>query len=231
MKLQGILTAINGFVTTIYEAHPCTQPMIIYLDDYLGTHRQGNLIYDQMYNTIMTLLTKWYRLLAVSSADVVRRIVFADTGETMYTPKWIMKGDRFKEEVHFGAGGHMLILWTLAYGMLDAVTTYCDDERWTMERNGALQNGTAAEDTSSSPFTFNPDAKNLVDNSLPPPLTNETMLEKISEEWSNLVRSREERCHDDSDANQLSGTPCAFAFIAGPEGYTPTTGKLEGYLR
>ena len=48
MKFRGILSAINGFVTTTYEAHPCVQPMVIYLDDYLGTHRQGNLIYDMM---------------------------------------------------------------------------------------------------------------------------------------------------------------------------------------
>ena len=233
IKFQGILNAINSFVTTIYEAHPCIHPMIIYLDDYLGTHRQGNLIYDQMYNTVMSLVTKWYRLLAVSSADVVRRIVLADTSETMYTPKWILNGDRYKEEVHFGAGGHMLILWTLAYGMLDAVTTYCDEERWQLEQWATSANDTAATDTdmSSSPFAFNTHAKELVDNSLPPPLTNETMLEKISPEWSDLAKSRQEKCSDENQAKQFSGTPCVFAFIAGPEGYTSSKGKLEGYLR
>lgn len=166
----------------------------------------------------MSLVTKWYRLLAVSSADVVRRIVLADTSETMYTPKWILNGDRYKEEVHFGAGGHMLILWTLAYGMLDAVTTYCDDERWQLEQRATLANETAATDTdmSSSPFSFNAHAKELVDNSLPPPLTNETMLEKISTEWSHLAKSRQEKCSDENQAKQYSGTPCVFAFIAGP---------------
>jgi len=231
MKFQGILGAINGFVTTTYEAHPCVQPMVIYLDDYLGTHRQGNLIYDMMYNTVMTLVAKWFRLLAVSSADVVRRVVLADTSETMYTPKWIMNGDRYKEEVHFGAGGHMLILWTLAYGMLDAVTTYCDDEMWQLERNGRLPQDATVTNASSSPFTFNPHAKHLVDKYMPPPLTNETMLEKISKEWSSSARLREARCSDGNTADQLSAQPCAFAFIAGPEGYTPSKGKLEGYLR
>lgn len=232
MKFQGILDAINNFVTTIYEAHPCTHPMIIYLDDYLGTHRQGNLIYDQMYNTVMSLVTKWYRLLAVSSADVVRRVVLADTSETMYTPKWTMNGGRYKEEVHFGAGGHMLILWTLAYGILDAVTTYCDDERWQLERRGALTNDTkTTEDMSASPFTFNTHAKDLADSSLPPPLTNDTMLEKISKQWTDLAKSKQEKCSDENQAKQLSGTPCVFAFIAGPEGYTSSKGKLEGYLR
>lgn len=63
-----------------------------------------------------------------SYVDVVRRVVYANTDETIFTPPWANRktsgelAGQTKVEPHFGMGaGHVTIAWTLVFSIAQVI--------------------------------------------------------------------------------------------------------------
>jgi hypothetical protein len=64
----------------------------------------------------------------VSSAQVVRRLVYAQTRETIFSPAWNLQSLTTKSNVHYGLSGHMTVAWVLLYSILQVTVNVCQDE-------------------------------------------------------------------------------------------------------
>ena len=225
-QYQGVVrqtqTALNSFVDTIYHSHGCPPPLVFHLDEYVGGHAKGGIFQDLAYTSTLTQMAQWYGNLAVSSADVVRRIIYADTSETVFSPVWRMRQGKFREECHFGAAGHELIMWAFGYSLLEVMTSFCEDQDLHEHLHGII-GGTFSKEPKISPA-----ALELVNNNNvpPPPLDLALRLEDVSTRWASRAEERKEYC-----SGPVGGLPCLFAWVAGPEGQTKNPGSLNSYLK
>jgi hypothetical protein len=111
---QGV-QRLNDFVRTVFSSHSCPTPIIIHLDDYFAGHNQGALLGDFTYRRVLSLLSKWYGNLAVSSARVMGPLIYPDpVGESNFSPKWKIRqrgkdAGRFNENCHFPYLGHHIV--------------------------------------------------------------------------------------------------------------------------
>ena len=212
--------SLNNFINTVHGSHGCPPPLVFHLDEYVGGHAKGGIFQDLAYTSTMTQLARWYGNFAVSSADVVRNIIYADTTESVFSPVWKMKKGKFREECHFGASGHQLITWSFAYSMLEVITSYCEDEEYA---SGDLHETLDA----TRERKIAPVALELLNNNVPPPpLDLELRLEDVSTRWASRMEERKEYC-----SGPVGGVPCLFAWVAGPEGKTRDQGSLDRYLK
>ena len=106
---------LNAFVRTVFSAHSCPMPIIIHLDDYFAGHRQGAFLGDFTFRRVLSMISKWYGNLAISSASVFGPLVYVDpVGEKHISPQWhISKRGKHKgylnENVHFPYLGHQVV--------------------------------------------------------------------------------------------------------------------------
>lgn len=199
---------VNDFLSAVNDARPCQPPLVVFVDDYLGSLRD-NIIGEMTYNKIVTELAEWYgNVWHVSYADVLRRSIYANTNETTFT----------SPPVHFGMGGHMAIAWTALYAMVEAVSGYCDNQAFIEKMEQEGREG-----------VFPESVLNLMNTVQPPKLSPELLLSTVTSEWQEMaVRARESRsdCKDET----LDKIPCTFAFLAGPDATVRTPEQLKNYL-
>jgi len=157
---------------------------------------------------------------AVSSADVIRKVVYANNTETVFSPTWTLneKTGRYKEQCHFGASGHLLIAWAYLYSFLEVITSFCEDEHTTPSLESKV-------DAMTETIIF-PGAFELIQYILPPPLDLDLELEKVSNEWSSNIEKKEKHC-----SSFGVGKPCSFAWVTGPEGATSSKRALQNFLQ
>eukprot|EP00978_Attheya_sp_CCMP212_P006622 scaffold15348_cov57-Attheya_sp.AAC.1 len=179
------------------------QPMIIYLDDYLGdmTKQAGKMM---TWNQAMSKLSNWrFDVMAISYADAVRDIVYANTKESWFSPPWYDENGHPNShaQVHHGAGGHIAMSWTIAYNLLSSFVTYCDEE-------SQFQQQTSCDINASPVMVVEP-------NSIPdvplPAMTDDLIVYNISSQW----RAKEEvleQCNT-SFSNETH-RHCQFAWMA-----------------
>ena len=215
---------VNNFISAVHNAKPCDKPpFTVFLDDYLG-NQQDRILGETTYNKIVTELAEWYGdVMHVSYADVVRRVVYANTNETIFTPPWPIEisgelAGQTKVEPHFGMGGHVTIAWTLVFAIAQVISGFCENEMFVreMERTGRQ--------------SMIPKSVLKMMKEVPPPrLMTDLMLSNVTQAWRDMadnVQSMKATCSDET----FGKAPCSFAFIAGPAGTVRNKVQLQHYI-
>ena len=121
---EGILQMNQEFVRKVMKPRSnCddrSPPLLLYLDDYLGNEQKG-IIDTLAGKSAIHKLSSYYGFGFMSYADIVRDFVYSDTTEQWFSPiEWP------ERQIHHTAGGHVAIMWVVAYNMLNIATVYCD---------------------------------------------------------------------------------------------------------
>lgn len=196
---------LQNFVREALQSRPCgTPPFIVHVDDWLGPI-QVALLGELSYNTAMVQIAKWYDTFAVSYADVVRDLVYANTSDTTFFKEW---------DAHYGHLAHQTIAWSLAFASMELVTNFCGDE---------LQSSVMTQNSSKNKTTHVPKNPLFLQSNghlpfLPPPLSRQLLLKNVTNEWMNSIEEHAEknaRVHCSSNHYN----PCLSAWIAAPENF------------
>jgi hypothetical protein len=103
------------------STHACkTPPLVLFVDDYLG-NRQDYINREMSYSNIVTHLADWYgNIMHVSYADAVRKYVYADTNESVFSPPWPIDDTTNipRTNVHFEMTGHVSTCWIILYSLI-----------------------------------------------------------------------------------------------------------------
>jgi len=217
---------VNAFISAVHDARPCDDPpFLMFLDDYLG-NQQDRILGEMTYNKIVTELAEWYGdVMHVSYADAVRRVVYANTEETIFTPAWPIeeRGEfegQHRVEPHFGMAGHVTIAWTLVFAIAQVIAAHCENKHFVEEMIRMKRE------------TMIPSQVTELMNTVPPPkLTTDLMLSNVTEAWNEAARQRRETHDLTCSDNTYGKAPCSFAFIAGPAGTVRNGGQLTNYLK
>lgn len=212
---------VQDFIQAVQNSRPCDArpPLVIFLDDYIG-NQQDRIIGETQYNKVVTELADWYgNVLHVSYADAVKRMVYGNTDQALFTAPW--PRDKYGQagtEVHFGMVGHVTISWVLGFAMLDTLVSYCDNEAF----GKVMANRTRLVDES---------VRNRVQNVPPPPLTKETKLTHISQQWKQQEETRLKNQQENCGDPDFSKPPCAFGFLAGPSGTLRRPRQMRSHMQ
>ena len=212
---------VQEFIRTSLFSRPCLDdPLVLFVDEYLGN--QHNLVLGELFRfEAVDVLTSWYGQAAgaISPAQVVRRMIYADTEELIFTAPWKKPRGEKRVDVHFGMPGHVHIAWTVAYSFLTMALNFCEEET-----------SRPSEDTSQK---FIPaETMELVEQDVPPFLDAELQVDDVRTKWKEDTvarqQSEEEYCSDVS--NTKPALPCSFAFVAAPMGTVKNAGALNNYV-
>jgi len=217
---------IRGTQTGVWESHQIPEsqalkkqaykrPTIIYLDDYLGNEQHG-ILETMKFNDVLYRLTRYYNIAAVSSADGVRSVVYANTREHTFSPLGWYGGanGQYKREVHPPPGGHIAMTYVLAFAMLSFITNYCSDIEQETPRPHVMGRTSVGGKESSC---------------LPPYLDEKLQLHEISHKWKNSCNESFSSEENPSPSNSSSSTlskNCMFAWMSGL-GNTTTEESLQ----
>jgi hypothetical protein len=193
------------------------QPLLIWLDDFLGGNKDK--IRDQ---TILPqeiqVLANYYGFLFVSFANVVRDWVYGDTHGILYSPNWYKTSNVFKQNVHPEQGMHLVTSWIMLYNLLNLAATHCSIEAW---------NKITGTSFTSPHLSFLP-AYNTSDQikipkatyyrttpaGLPPILTNNLSLHEVTDKWR---ADAQDRLLSPKKCSKSSLPQCIFSWISGLE--------------
>lgn len=202
-------------------------PLLLYLDDYLG-NEQNEVMTTMISSQAIHLLSGYYGLGSISYADAVRDIVFGDNKEWWYHANWFEKG-AYERAVHPHMGMHIAATWVVAFYFMNLVTTYCS---LPFHQHSGYEQDIVATQLKGGP-KHRPDG-------LPPILTKDLSLEKISELWSsdaksanNLWKSSAQCAKEGKAANEDEPIekPCMYSWVVGLERFLDKTQNLEGKLK
>ena len=215
---------VQEFITSSRLARPCDPPLIVFVDDYLG-NRQDVILGEMTFNKVVTELAEWYgEVMHVSYADVVRRAIYANTNESIFTSPWPVETSgeyrgQPQVEVHFGMGGHVAIAWSFLYAIVDVFSGYCDNQAFVDKMHREGHKG-----------VFSQNIVDMVNDVPPPELTTSLLLQKVSREWQdNAVRMRQSQ--SECNGTVVAESPCSFAFLFGPDATLRNPKMLNDYLR
>jgi len=112
------------------------------------------------------------------------------------------------------------IAWSFLYAMVDVVSGYCDNQAFVNKMKREGREG-----------VFPKSVLDLMNNVPPPELKPSLLLQKVSAEWrDNAIRMRasQSECRGKVNTNK---SPCAFAFLAGPDATVQNPKQLGDYLK
>lgn len=186
-------------------------PLVIYLDDYIG-NEQNNIMGAALLAQSIPWLANYYGVMSISYADAVRELVYGDTLETFFSPRWVIfrtkRESEWVRQIHPGMGMHITMTYMLLYGMLQATTTFC-----TLPRGfGRTSDGKAAYmATSGFPELDGKEQAHyqeprLPPEYLPPRMYPDLTLDTVTTQWRH--RQRAPNCKD-SHENR-----CVFAWMS-----------------
>lgn len=217
---------VNDFIETVHNSRPCDEPpFLMFLDDYLG-NQQDRIVGETTYNKIVSELAEWYGdVMHVSYADVVRRVVYANTEEITFTPDWpIEKRGEYKGQhvvqPHFGMGGHVTIAWTLVFALGQAIAGCCENQHF-LDEMARLKRQTMIPDGVTELMTTVP----------PPRLTTDLMLSNVTQAWRDNFHMQQGQRRALCSEDTYGKAPCSFAFIAGQAGTVRNGSQLTNYLK
>ncbi len=210
---------VQEFIRTALSSRPCSiPPLVVNVDDYLGP-LHNSILGELSYKTTLTQLAKWYDTVAISYAEVVRDIAYANTADkTFFNEK----------DVHFGYWAHQTIAWSVGFGSLELLSQYCDDE-YRMRSIVAKEEKSKGEGTGDGL-----DSGKDIDHQnheffVPPRLTEELLLTNATVEFN---AAKEATALDNSKCPTLDASgeaddgeteysnkdksPCAIAWISSP---------------
>ncbi len=205
---KRVQTELQKFLRIALSSKPCGMtPLVVNVDDYLGP-MHNKVLGELSYKTMLSRLTKWYDTVAVSYAEVVRDVAYANTKDATFFNK---------KDVHFGYWAHQTIAWTVGFGSLDLISHYCDDEY--------RLRSMAADDEISEMII----GKDNLDQQqqerqlyLPPPLTEDLKLENVTAEFDEAKAHAlaHLKCagdgNGDGDGTSFDRSPCVVAWISSP---------------
>lgn len=237
--LNGGFKRAQDFIRTSLFSRPCQEdPLVLFVDEYLGN--QHNFIIGELFRfEAVDLLTDWYGTAgAVSSAQVVRRYIYANTREEIFSAQWTTRKWPWRVDVHFGMPGHVFIAWTVAYSMLTMALNFCEEETGRVGDHSALldDNNKGADTNPRAIATdFVPaNVLQLVEEEVPPTLNTQLLVSDVATEWNNDATARKtelEKYCTDSSKTAAPTLPCSFAFVAAPMGTVRNAGALNGYMK
>jgi hypothetical protein len=165
-------------------------PLLLFLDDFQGGGDRMPEIWDILETSrIVDHLSSYYGFATVSYADVNRDLVLGDTHESWFSPTWYedeSDNTKINFEVHPNMGGHVSIAWTVIYGLLHMVSTYCSIP------TDALHNGKKDNSDYQAGLWGLPELSQKTvpegkprppPGGLPPELNRKSLLDEVSLAW------------------------------------------------
>lgn len=218
---QAIYNMAQDFVRSALDPCQDEQPLLLWLDDYLGNEQRG-ILHTTALSQSIQVLSNYYGFGFLSYADVVRDWVYSDTHEAIFSPGGWYKGPgRMRREIHPGHCMHMTVAWIVVYNFLHMASTHCSLEPFealtykekvlsnTSTVPGfpmlktTLSNNTLLFNTAQHPRAFG----------LPPPLAPGLMPDDVSVRWRS---SNENKTTCTPEPDDLSYAPkCPFSWISG----------------
>ena len=182
---DGVLQMNQEFVRKVMKPRSnCNDrppPLLLYLDDYLGNEQKG--ILDTLaVNSALHKLSSYYGFGFMSYADIVRDFVYSDTTEQWFSPK-----DWPERQIHHTAGGHVGIMWVVAYNLLNTVTVYCDSLKIGPEHIYEAIEGLPEPKFPDRVITG--EALPKPRHALPPELSSDLTLDNVSTRWHEMERN------------------------------------------
>lgn len=168
-KLRGYH---NDLINVIHEVRCEKPPLIIYMNEYFGEMVENIIATSLRYNSLTKQLADWYHFMLVDYVNVVKDLVYSDRFEKDLSPRWRDDQDKAKWEMHPNLGGHIAITFVFAYGIIDAIASFCDSERYRVQ---------STNHTMQLPV-------------FPPPLTNDLTIEDAAKAWPNTTMKH--RCNE-----------------------------------
>ncbi len=220
---KRIQESVQSFLRIALSSKPCgMKPLVINVDDYLGPNH--NVVLGELsYKTIISRLAKWYDTVAISSAEVVRDVAYANTDDSTFFNK---------NDVHFGYWGHQTIAWAVGFGSLDLLSHYCDDEYRLRSISAAAM---AADDNETKMM----EVKQEHQLYLPPPLTADLKIENVTAEFDaakehaltdfKCIEDGNENENGDGDGTSYDHNPCVVAWISSPGMFNPN--MVNGFMK
>lgn len=232
---QSVFDLTQNFIRSVEGSRKCDdnhRPLLIYLDEYLGNEQDG--IMDTMaFSSALHTLANYYGIMSISYSDAVRHIVYANTKETWFSANWYDQGNSYVRQIHQGLGGHVSIMWTIAFNLLNAVTVFCNEEAANIRREPFIQPITYLDKFNSDVgeervYMYKgeegmPEVKFIerlkewpapIPIGIIPELTPELKLQNISSLWRESTERYMSTCGTVSNEKNRFYTPCTFTWIA-----------------
>ena len=207
----------QAFIRACQDSYPCSHlPLVVYLDDYIGN--QHNLILGENSNGWLAHeMAEWYGAMFISFAGTVRRLVYTNQQETVFSASWPWNGKN-SVEVHFGLSSHIAIAWVVAFSFLSAAVDFCGDDYDAQQFENLF------------PEHFPPIALEMLENFSPPLLNADTSIQNVSDQWLEQRNADLARQAVECSANHTFSEVCAIAFVAGPFGTVRNARDLNYFL-
>ena len=171
-------------------------PLVLLLNDYIG-NEQRSVLETMEGEHIIDLVASYYGLGAISYPSMINDMVYANTTHQNLSPPWYdpTKDGDMQREVHYGAVFHRIAVLLISYYAWMATTTFCGMVVWS-----------------------NSHYKDSMRTGLPPPLTNDLVLDTISEEWKEHDRLRRDFSEavgtNESVPSCVDSNRCSFSWIS-----------------
>jgi len=235
----------QDFIRACLQSRPCFgEPLVFFVDEYLGN--QHDIVLGELFRfEAVDLLADWYGSVgAISSAEVVRRFVYANTDDVVFSARWkaVFGTHERRIDVHAGMASHVLIAWTTALSMLTMALNFCEEE--VARRGDAFNEGeSGGEERQQTTYAKFVDSESmeLLQHAIPPILDKELQVSDVKTRWSAdaLARAQAvaEYCEKSPAAGENSTAiddspkqPCSFAFVAAPMGTARSVPALNNYV-
>jgi hypothetical protein len=225
-----IFTVLQDFIRTIADS--CNPPLFIHANDYLGNEQRG-IIETMALTQAINRLAQYYGFGSLSFANMVRDLVYGDTHEYWFSPNgWYIPGKQeMQREIHPLMGMHISMAWTVAYHMLETVTTFCSLEpvigQDALPYNETYMNKLIQLQRKIPQVPGRPQ---VPPKSLPPPLTPALSLEDISEKWRMADSTASEHTAVECTSSTGFSTRCHFSWLSGLRPETDRSEYLGTYF-
>ena len=237
---ESLRSMEQELIRDVVLSQPCDDssvPILLYLDDYLGGRGHDDLFSETTFSRVVQRLADWYPntgLGFISYASVVRPFVYADTNLDIFWnyDKKAKNQKSFPSAIYHGRIAHLIMAWTMAYGMLQYTVDFCSYREVLLD----------STELAAQPLSYlKPGVPELVAQIVPPKLTLSTSIATISQEWQQERRIQERRKEQICNINngqsenrrQLlpnAGDICPVHFWQGHNRAQPTIGRdLESY--
>ena len=197
---DGVLQMNQEFVRKVMKPRSdCNErppPLLLYLDDYLGNEQKG--ILDTLaVNSALHKLSSYYGFGFMSYADVVRDFVYSNT-----TEEWFSPNEWPERQIHHTTGGHVAIMWVVAYNLLNTVTVYCDSLKIGPEHIYEAIEGLPELRLPDRAIAGEPLPKPR--HALPPELRSDLTLDNVSARWHEIESNATASGFDESACPSMS---------------------------
>ena len=189
---EHVLSTSQRFIRELLPNGIGEGPILLWLDDYLG-NEQHQILKTLQYSESLNILSEYYGFASASYANCIRDLVYGDTREHLFSPRWFDKGI-YVREVHPDVGAHITIAWVVAFNLLDIAMNFCGLESVIPAADAELQNSETVLYGKPQPLLHR----------LPPPLTSNLSLENISDLW-----------HEGGADQAKRGEKCTFSWVSG----------------